>query len=200
MTGTTSLGFVYPTGTDPMCGTGVPAKTALQQLAESIQSWITASNIDGLFGEAATDLSRTVVSTINNTELIGTNGGLLTAPSLYTSVDVNVGTPTDLSVWPKGVLLGDGNWFVFAGGIWDKKAAFTVTAPSVGFITPQQQIGPDANVANPEPLGGGFQTAEIVRSVNGQPVVGQWSAQGNFTGGGPTIIYAYVAAIWMGDL
>lgn len=192
-TGSTPLGFIYPTDTDPLCGTGLPVKTALQQLADSAQDFITAAGLDAIYAENANGMPRAVVS-VENVKATGTNF----PPDAYTTVELNVGTRTDLAIFDKGVLLTPGFWLVFMGATWDTAGNYAIQ-PLFGQNFPQAQIAGNAQAANNEELGGGVQSLWITRTADYHALPAQWALSGNFTSTAPTMLYGYTGAIWLGD-
>lgn len=159
MTGTTSLGFVYPTDPDPMCAApGLPAKTALRVLAESIQAWITAQDLDDQIAASVNGVHRAQVArlaapTTANVSAMG-----------FDTVAFNYETDTDLSVWSEGPIPSDGAWLVIAEVVVEKSTTmpqgyiFTQVVGSTNFA-----VYSDA-AATSEPAGGGAQAAGLLAS------------------------------------
>lgn len=157
MTGTTSLGFVYPTDPDPMCAApGLPAKTALQVLAESVQAWVTAQGLDDQIAESVNGVRRAqverfTVPTASNVSAMG-----------FDTVAFNYQTETDLSVWPNGPIPSDGVWLMVAEMVVEKSTTmpqgyiFTQVVGSTNFA-----VYSDANGAVSEPAGGGAQAGGL---------------------------------------
>lgn len=109
MSGTTALGFPYPTDPDPMCGpAGLPITNAVRLLADSVQAWLTA-NIDPVLASPriASGPARARVSRTGPFNLSG-----VAVAMVFDTVEYNVATPTDLAVSNQGVIVAAGVWQV----------------------------------------------------------------------------------------
>lgn len=155
MSGVTSLGFPYPTGPDPACGGPTPpVNNAIRQLANSVQAWLTA-NIDTPLdmaqlyaGTQRVRISRTSF-TLNN----------LGSGLIFDTVEMNVGTDTDLGIAPNSLRLGSGIWLVMAEAIAAPSSDTTHGAVNINNATGTFVV--DTSLG--ETAGGGGQVASLAR-------------------------------------
>jgi len=178
-TGITPLGFVYPTDADLLCGTGLPVLTALEQLAESVQAFLTSTDLDDLAtaATAGTDRAQTVAANYSVTSFF--NGPM-------DSVVFNSGTPTDLAVFPNGNIVDTGIWWEIQEAVVPQNAGMIMA--SVGSEFTSFSATTDANGANPEFWGGGNQSIRLRRTIPNfsDPANAGW------TGTGASMVFTWI--------
>lgn len=193
-TGVTYLGLPYPVSGDAFCGTGLPAVNAVEQLAESVQAWLTANIDPGLAtvqlyeGPQRVRISRDVFTIPNASS----------NPDLDT-VEFNVGTPTDLSITDSSVRLPPGIWLTWIE---------SVASPSSDTTGMYMQLASGVLGANAtyvvntslgELYGGGGKAAALVRAQ--APVVTPVSTFSPIVVTGPTAMqYVAMTAVRISDL
>lgn len=157
VSGVTALGFVFPLPADQLCGTGTPTVTAVEQLADSVQAFLTAAGLDALAETAADGFPRAQGVSQNATVSSAFSGPL-------DSLAFNVGTPSDLAVYPSGLIEGTGIWWELTEGITAQNSL--ITAGQVGSgVYGTFPSTTDANVLFPEYFGGGNQALRLRRTV-----------------------------------
>lgn len=195
-TGVTPLGFVYPTDADLLCGAGLPLATAVEQLADSVQAFLTANDLDAL---AAASAQGVPSSQVYKQDLVLTPANNPWNGPVDTVVfDKN--TPTDYTVYQNGVILGTGVWWVLAEGIAAQNALVTTgEIGSDGNSRIAYPITLSANGANPEPLGGGSQDLKLFRTVSNRAISATVQATGNVAGSNPLITVTALTSIQVSE-
>lgn len=184
LTGVTPLGFVYPTDADTLCGTGAPVVTALEQLADSVQAFLTASDMDAMATESALGVPSSQV--FKQDLVLTTSNNPWSGP--VDTVVFNKNTPTDYGVYQSGVILGSGVWWVLVESITAQNSAVTTGfVGSDGNARVTYPITISANGANPEYLGGGSQDLKLFRTLPERAVSVNIQATGNVAASNPLV-------------
>lgn len=194
MSGSTSLGFPYPTDPDPMCAAPgfAPPETSVEALGDALDAWV-AANLAPDYDRLVDGFPRVKVSrqffdsTVDDPAL----------QSTFDTLDFNLGTPTDLAFNNTGIVAGAGTWVLIHELTWT-----TTVQVAFGYVgNLAQDSGPVVQASNPgEPvLGGGQSFVEVVRI--GYPSLLTSNVTGIHTAGnsGTFITYHALTAIQMAD-
>lgn len=194
MSGSTSLGFIYPTDPDPMCAAPgfLPPQTSVETLGDSLDAWV-AANLAPDYDRLVDGFPRVKVSrqffdsTVDDPAL----------QSTFDTLDFNLGTPTDLAFNNTGIVAGAGTWVLVHEVVWT-----TTVQTAFGYVgNLAQDSGPVVQATNTgEPvLGGGQSFVEVIRV--GYPSLLTSNVTAIHTAGntGTFITYHALTAIQMAD-
>lgn len=194
LSGTTSLGFPYPTDPDPMCAAPVllPPVTSVEALGDAVDAWV-AANLAPDYARLADGFPRAKVSrtffdsTVSDPALLST----------FNTLDFNLNTPTDLAFNNTGVVLLAGTWLLVHEVTWT--TTVQVAFGAVGGLS--QDSGPVVQATNVgEPvLGGGQNFVELVRIGYPSLVTSPLLAIHTAGNSGTFVTYHALTAIQMAD-
>jgi hypothetical protein len=191
MSGTTALGFVYPTSGDQMCqAAGIaPPETPGEALADSIAAWLPA-NISNDYTRLAGGWPRVKVSRAgfsNNTTPDTTE---LTT---FDTLEFNHATPTDLGLDNGGIYLTAGIWVICA----EFKAPSTTNLNWAQGGSIDGGVLVNASNANEPPYGGGYVSTRLYRTGLTVRVVDTTTLF--YTTGSPLFIFHALTAFQIAD-
>lgn len=156
MSGTTALGFIYPTAGDQMCQAAgfAPPETPGEALADSIAGWL-PTNLLNDYDRLVTGWPRVKVSRAGFSNATTPDPNELIT---YDTLEFNQGTPTDLGLDNGGIYL--------TPGLWVAVAEFKVASTSnLQWVQTNTDGGVAVQSTNPNepPYGGGYVATTLLR-------------------------------------